>query len=101
MTDGLSFAFPFLTDSTCFNPCPFCGDHRSPDHAPRATDALDLTTFSQRLGLQSTATIANLLDVTANELYRRRDWPSIAGRVKDAARDLRVVARQEEALHGK
>lgn len=57
---------------------------------------VDLTTYAQWLPLQSPATIAEVLDLTAKDLYRRRNWPSVAWYVKTAARDLRALTRHRE-----
>jgi hypothetical protein len=56
---------------------------------------ISLNNYAAWLTLQPYSTIAAILDVTANELYRRQEWTTIAGQVKEAGKDLRAGARQE------
>lgn len=55
----------------------------------------DLYNFAAWIEYQSPATMAAILELAANELYRRQDWPGIAGRLKDVVRDLRAAARED------
>ena len=58
-------------------------------------DALDLRNFSEWIALQPVSTHVTLLDLIANDLYRRRDFPTLAGAIKSTAKDLRTFARHE------
>lgn len=52
---------------------------------------IPLTTFSSRIELQPISTHITLLELIANDLYRRRDYPMIAGEIKQAGKDLRAT----------
>lgn len=57
-------------------------------------DAIDLDTFSMQIENSPTIfTHASLLELIANDLYRRRNYPTIAGAIKHAAKDLQAMAR--------
>lgn len=60
-----------------------------------ALDPPDLTTFAQWLQLQPVSVHAGLLEEIARDLYRRKQWPYIAGEVKALARTLMAFAQWE------
>jgi len=55
-----------------------------------------LETFAQWIALQPASIHAGLLDCIANDLYRRRNYQTLAGEIKYAARDLRALSRHGE-----
>ena len=56
---------------------------------------VDLTTFAPWLQLQPISTHAGMLEEIAKDLYRRQ-WPTIAGEVLRAARELSALSRHEK-----
>ena len=80
MTDGQSLTTPriIISDSPAVSIPP---------------DAIDLTTFAQWIELQPIAVHVGLLELIGNDIYRRKQWPTIAGEIKHAARDLRALSR--------
>lgn len=77
---------------------PMVGGVQSPAHGQDVIqeEQIDLTTFSQWIELQPVSTHIGLLELIANDLYRRRNYPTLAGEIKRSATDLRAMVRRHE-----
>ena len=94
MTDGQSSDKQFLFAGAIFNPeesAPIMTDRA--DRIIGVEPIIDLTTFAQWIELQPIAVHVGLLELIGNDIYRRKQWPTIAGEIKHAARDLRALSR--------
>lgn len=80
MTDGPSLASPRIIISD----------------SPAVSIPPDLTTFAQWIDLQPISVHVGLLELIGNDLYRRQQWPTIAGEVKHVARELSALSRHEK-----
>ena len=56
---------------------------------------IDLSTSAQWITLQPISTHIALLELIANDLYRRREFPSLASEIKHCAKDLLTLSRHQ------
>lgn len=60
----------------------------------KTTSPIDLTAYAQWIELQPLSTLTGILDVSANDLYRRH-WSTYGAQVKQVVRDLLALSRHQ------